>query len=242
MQLKNKRIVITGGTSGIGRELVKSLAGENDVIVIGRSHTKLAELSEQFDVKTYRADLSDLKAMEIVASEIANDHPSLDLLINNAAVQYTPRLTDPTFEYESIQKEVTINFTSICCLTSLLLPSLKASPQAMILNVNSGLGLMPKTTSAVYCATKGALNSFTRSLRYQLEETNISVFQALMPLVDTNMTDGRGQNKLSSVDAANRLIRGIEQNIEEHDIGKVKLLRYLMRVSPRAAAYLMKRA
>ncbi|BCL69476.1 putative oxidoreductase DltE [Vibrio nigripulchritudo] len=242
MELTNKKIVITGGTSGIGLDVVKSLATRNEVIVIGRDSAKLSQIESSLNVKTYQAELSDIASVEWVASAISNDHPTIDVLINNAAVQFTPSFISSDFRYENIQKEITTNFTSICCLTSLLLPSLMSSASGVVLNVNSGLGLMPKTTSAVYCATKSALNSFSQSLRYQLEGTNVRVLQALMPLVETKMTDGRGSGKLTSEDAAQRLISGIERQIEDNDIGKVKMLRWLMRLSPKAAANLMKRA
>ncbi|WP_104398952.1 SDR family oxidoreductase [Vibrio penaeicida] len=242
MELTNKKIIITGGTSGIGLDLVRMLSKQNRLIVIGRDAAKLAKLSADFNVVTYQAELSDISSVEWIASSIIKDHKKIDVLINNAAVQYTPSFTSQNFKYENIQREITTNFTSVCCLTSLLLPSLMNAPKAVILNVNSGLALMPKTTSAIYCATKSALNSFSRSLRYQLEDTNVRVLQALMPLVETKMTDGRGSGKLTSEDAANRLIEGIEKQIEDNDIGKVKLLRWLMRLSPGAAANLMKRA
>ena len=94
----------------------------------------------------------------------------------------------------------------------------------------------------MYCATQGAVNVFTQSLRYQLEDTNIRVLQAFMPLVDTPMTAGRGDGKLSAAQAAERLIHGIEKEIADHDIGKVKLLRALMCLSPPLARRIMKRA
>jgi uncharacterized oxidoreductase len=101
---------------------------------------------------------------------------------------------------------------------------------------------VPKTSSAIYCATKGALNLFSQSLRHQLEDTNIQVLQALMPLVDTNMTQERGEGKMSVNEAVSCLIKGIERNIQNNDIGKVRILRWLMRLSPQAAQKLMKRA
>ena len=173
MELTNKKIIITGGTSGIGLDLVRMLSKQNRLIVIGRDAAKLAKLSADFNVVTYQAELSDISSVEWIASSIIKDHKQIDVLINNAAVQYTPSFTSQNFKYENIQREITTNFTSVCCLTSLLLPSLMNAPKAVILNVNSGLALMPKTTSAIYCATKSALNSFSRSLRYQIKDTNI---------------------------------------------------------------------
>jgi len=116
----------------------------------------------------------------------------------------TATFIDEEFRYESISYEIALNFTSICSMTYLLLPALLHKEKAIIMNVNSGLGLTPKTSSAIYCATKGALNIFSQSLRYQLEKTNISVQQAFLDLVDTKMTKGRGKNKTAPEVAAKK--------------------------------------
>ncbi len=110
----------------------------------------------------------------------------------------------------------------------------------MIVNINSGLGLVPKTSSAVYCATKGALNILSQSLAYQFEDTNIEVKQAFLPLIDTAMTKGRGKAKISVEKAAAQIICGMQSSGPNIDIGKVKLLRLIQRLSPRLAQNIMK--
>lgn len=242
MKLNKKRIVITGGTSGIGYEMVKYLQPDNEIIVISRSANKLEELTHKFrDVISYQADLSKLDELEAVASSIVERFNTIDVLINNAAVQHTPTFVEDAFDYASINHEITLNFTSICSLTYLLLPILTHRNKAVILNINSGLALAPKTSSAIYCATKGALNIFTLSLRYQLENTNISVQQAFLELVETAMTTGRGKNKISAKEASKIILNGLERGIPDHDIGKVKLLRFLLRLAPSIAQKIMKK-
>ncbi len=241
MNIKQKRIVITGGTSGIGYEMTKYLHPDNEVIVISRNARKLNKLAQVFEgIITYKADLSKLDEMESVADAIVKNFESIDILINNAAVQYTPTFLDDEFKYENISHEISLNFTSVCGLTYLLLPVLLHQDKAVILNINSALALTPKTSSAIYCATKGALNIFTQSLRYQLEKTNISVQQVFLELVDTSMTKGRGKNKVSAEDAAITIIRGIERDIPDHYIGKVKLLRIILRLAPSIAKRILK--
>lgn len=242
MKLENRVIIVTGGTSGIGLELVKSLSQRNEIIVLGRNASLLKELKEKYSVIPYQVDLSDMAQVEWAASEVLEMHPKVDVLINNAAVQYTPAFTSDDFAYHTISDEITTNFTSICSLTYLLLPALKQAREAAIVNVNSGLALAPKTSSAVYCATKSALNAFSLSLRYQLEGSNIKVMQAMMPLVQTKMTDGRGKGKLTPVSAANALLNGVENGVLDNDIGKVRLLRWLIRLVPSVAFNMMKRA
>ncbi len=241
MKLNSKRIVITGGTSGIGYEVVKQLYANNEILVIGRDKAKLFEITETFQgIRTCQADLTKLDEVKEAANYVSGYFSHIDVLINNAGVQYTPAFLDDDFNYESINREITLNFTSICCLSYLLLPALLHNHTALIVNVGSGLGMMPKTSSAIYCATKGALNIFSRSLRYQLEDSNIRVLHAIMPLVETSMTKGRGRGKITASRAAMQLINGMEKEIPEHDIGKVKLLRLLLRLAPGVARKIMR--
>ena len=242
MKLKNKRIVITGGTSGVGYEMVKALYQENELIVIARSKEKLkAQKSEYKDIITYQADLSNVVEVQRVGEEIAGRFEHIDILINNAAVQNTPTFLEDNFSYNSISNEINLNFTAVCSLSYLLLPSLRHEEEAVILNINSGLGLSPKTNSAVYNATKGAINIFSQSLRYQLESTNIVVQQAFLQLVDTQMTKGRGKNKMTAKDACSSILDGVEKGILDNDIGKVKILRLLLRIAPSIVKKIMKK-
>ena len=238
MKLSGKRIVITGGTSGIGLELADQLAEHNDVIVVSRS----PELSRPVSGKItlIQADLARQSQLESATDRIIRSYDSLDILINNAAIQNTPDLLHDDFEFDGIHHEVTVNFTAVCQLTAMLLPLLQRAPQAAIVNVNSGLALAPKRSSAIYCATKAALDSFSRSLAYQLEGTNISVQQAFLPLVDTAMTRGRGNGKLSAENTAGKIIEGIETDRTVNDIGKVKLLRLIMRLAPSLGRKIMR--
>ena len=242
MELKGKNIVITGGTTGIGYEVVKRLHRENTLLVIAGNGRRLENLREDFPrVLTCQADLADAAAIEAAVGTIQSSLEHVDVLINNAAVQYTPKFTNPDFDHASIRREIAINFTSVCSLTAGLLPLLVDNGRASaIVNVNSGLALAPKTNSAVYCATKGALDVFTRSLRYQLAATNVSVLQAFMPLVDTPMTEGRGSGKMSAESAANHLLNGVRHGIDDHYVGKAKILRILMALTPWLARRIMR--
>ena len=243
MKLEGLNIVLTGGTSGIGYELVRRLHPRNRLAVIARSEERLAGLAAEFPgILIVRADLADREQVAAAAAEVTAQFGEIDLLINNAAVQYTPTFIDPDFSVETIDREIAVNLTSVCTLTARLLPALRHNRPAAIVNVNSGLALMPKTTSAVYCATKAAVNVFSQSLRHQLEETNVKVLQTFMPLVDTAMTAGRGRDKISARDAAAAMIDGIERDVEDHDIGKVRLLRPMTRFLPSVARRIMKAA
>ena len=123
-----------------------------------------------------------------------------------------------------------------------MLDHLRRQQTAAIVNVSSGLAIYPKTGSAVYSATKAALHSFTQSLRYQLEDTGVHVFEAIVPMVDTPMTAGRGSGKISAQECAKQMIAGIHANRDEIYIGKARLLPLLSRLAPGTAKRILKNA
>ena len=243
MRLANKRIIITGAASGIGLELVRQLYEGNELIVLARPSAGLDKLRESLpNIAVFEADLAQGDQVAACIDTIVGRYDRIDGLINNAAVQYSPRFLDDDFSYDSIASEVTVNLISPCQLCAGLLPALQRAPEAFILNINSGLALVPKTSSAVYCATKGGLNIFSQSLANQLENTDIKVMQAFPPLVDTRMTKGRGSGKLKPDEAARRIIQGVERGKDPIDIGKIKVLRQIARFIPPLARKVMKSA
>ena len=241
MTISGKRIAITGGASGLGLELVRQLASDNEIIVVARPSVALDQLSSDYpEIAIFKADLSDEMAVKQAAFDLIAGFPAIDGLINNAALQYTPSFLDDEFDYSQIANEIATNFTTPAQLCYLLLPALLNGSNPFILNVNSGLGLVPKTSSAIYCATKGALNIFSQALQNQLEQTDVAVMQAFLPLVDTAMTAGRGDGKLPPDKVASDIIKGIAARKADIDIGKVKLLRPIARFMPGLARKIMK--
>ena len=238
-----QHIVITGGASGLGLALLQHLLERNDISVIARPSPGLDLLRDGYpQIAVYEADLADIGSVEAAADLLVKSKRQIDILINNAAVQHTPKFIDDDFRYATIRWEIDVNFTSACTLIYLLMPMLWQSGSAQVLNINSGLGLVPKTSSAIYCATKGALNILTRALRNQFDGTPINVRQVFLPLVDTAMTQGRGTGKMPVDQAASTIVRQLGAHRRDIYVGKARLLRVVNRLAPGVAARLMKAA
>lgn len=229
-----RKILLTGGTSGIGRHLVDRLCDAgHQLVVLGRSETALARLkAERPAVAAYRCDLSNQQDVQDAAALIWADHPDLSVLINNAGVQFTPQFHQAGFRFDSIGYETTVNFLAPVWLTALSLQGLLAHPDGgHVVNISSGLAFYPKTTSAVYCATKAALRSFSQSLRYQ-QEGGVRVIEVILPVVDTPMTQGRGKGKMPAATAADHIMKGLRRGRPEIYVGRARLIPLLAVLAP----------
>lgn len=243
MDLKSRTILLTGATSGIGTSLCQQLtAAGAHVLAVGRSQEKLDSLHDELpQITPIRCDLARKGDVIALSQRIKSGAYPVSILINNAAVQFTPWFTDIEFSFDSIETEIDTNFTAIAWLTSLLLPHLLEHPTGgAVVNMSSGLALHPKTSSAIYCATKAALHNLSQSLRYQLEDTDVRVIEVLLPLVDTPMTHGRGSDKLTPEYAARQTIGALQSDQDELFVGKARFLPLLSRIAPAIAKNILK--
>lgn len=239
-----KTILLTGGTSGIGLALLTQLHSQgHKLLVVARNQSLLSQLQDKYEgVTAYKCDLSSRREIESLTTIISEKHADLSIIINNAGIQYTPTVLDDDFSFDSIEYETVVNFLSPVWLSTLLLPTLLQNNIASsIVNISSGLIFAPKTNSAIYCATKAAIHSYSQSLRNQLVDTIVLVQEVILPLVDTAMTKERGSNKITADEAARHIINGISNKSTEIYVGKAKLLPYLMRLSPSLVKNIMRK-
>lgn len=235
-----KKILLTGATRGIGRALVPLLLERGaHILAVARSEADLMDLQTlaPAQISILAADLRQPDLVAAVAHWVRAEHPDCTGLINNAAIMLHPDLfaTD-TDEFAGFDDEIAINLAAPVKLCTGLLPILTRH-QSFILNVTSGLAISPKASAPVYCATKAALRSFTKTLRYQCEDAKapILVSEGIMALVDTSLSRGDPSKKMRPKAAAEELLRGIENGKKEIWIERAKMLRVLHRVAPSLA-------
>lgn len=242
MKLTDNTILITGGSSGIGLALAKTFYElGNTVIVTARDNEKLNAVKSRFPgMAIFRCDLSKQTDIDELSIFIEQQYPSLNMLVNNAAIQYNYDFISEQNSINKIDYEVNTNLIATIKLCSLFLPLLLKNNHAAIVNVSSGLAISPKKSAPVYCATKAAIHNFTKAFRYQLDETHIKVFEILPPLVATPMTEGRGRNKISPDQLVSEFMNDFRNNRLESYIGKSKLLKFISRISPKLADNLLK--
>lgn len=239
MDLAGKTVLLTGGTDGIGLRLARLLRQRGAAVTItGRTPERIERAREE-GFAVIAADLATPDGVEAVIA--AAGALPLDVLINNAGMgaAHDFRVAPPLAVDD--ERTLRLNLHAPVRLIAALLPVLRARPEAMIVNVTSGLAIAPNSGSPLYCATKAALRSYTQALRAQLAGTRVHVLEALPPVVDTAMTASRSGVKLSPETCAAHIVRAMERNAAEANVGMVKVLRAVYSLSPALARRIMLR-
>lgn len=215
MNIENKTILVTGGGTGIGFAIAKVLSTKgNNLILVGRREDKLKEAVARLPKASYIvADITNDNDVENLVQQVKTKFGGLDILVNNAGTG-TAHPVDQDGIYEKAKLEIDLNYLSIVRLTERLLPFLRASKEAAIINIQSIVSYLPSAFLATYSASKAALHSYSQSLRLVLQKTNpnIHIFEVFPPYVDTDLTKGIEAEKISSAEVAQDIYNALQKN------------------------------
>ena len=240
MKMDSNTILITGGTSGIGFELAAQLLQlGNTVIITGRDQSKLDLAKKKLsNVHTFQCDVSDAKAISALYEKVISQFPELNFLINNAGVMRKLNFHTKEVDREDISSEIEINLSGSIRMVNQFLSHLKTKKSAAIMNVSSALAFVPHPELPVYCATKAGIHSFTQSLRMQLKNTNIKVFELAPPAIQTPLIEvfeGDEIKDVKPMDAGKMVryaIKGLVKDRFEILPGQSSALKFMSRVAP----------
>lgn len=190
MQLENKRILISGGSAGIGKALIAEFVekGVQDIAVLGRGKEALEKLKTDFpDVNFLMipGDVSKVGDLDSAINRINSEWGQLDILVNNAGVVSAGLL--PEISDEDIVQQINVNVTGLILLTKKAIPLLKKSNGAAIMNISSGYGYIAMPFYSVYAASKAAVRQFSDALRRELFQFPIHVMTVYPSATDTEM-------------------------------------------------------
>lgn len=237
MQLSGKTVLVTGGTDGIGAQLIRQLRDKGaTVITQGRNAARVAATRKDgFEV--IEADLSTQAGVDALLAGV--NGRSIDVLVNNAGAGADHDFREGAPDLADADAAIFLNLSAPIHLIARLMPVLKARAEAMIVNVTSGLAIAPRAGGPVYCATKAGLRSYSQALRFQLQGTPVHVLEALPPVVETKLTAGRGSRKMAPDECARQIVAAMERNANEANVGMVKLLQLVNSISPALARKIM---
>lgn len=188
MDVKTKKVLITGGSDGIGKGLaVRFLKAGSQVMVTGRNQGKLERLAREYPgILTFVNDIGKAEEREWLAKHVMEEFGNLNILINNAGIQRRTTLAEDHSPWKERQEEIDILLSAPVHLNHLLIPQmLKNNQPGMIINVTSGGAYIPQVFAPVYSACKAALHSYTLTLAHALSNTRCKVIELVPPAVQT---------------------------------------------------------
>ena len=190
MDLKNKKVFITGGSAGIGKAIIQELAsrGVQQIAVMGRRKEPMEALQKEFNAVNFliiQGNVGKADDLDKAVSAITEQWGTLDILINNAGVVSAGLLTE--LSDEDIINQININLTGLILLTKKALPLLKKSKKGAIMNISSGYGYIAMPFYSVYAATKAAVGQFSDAMRRELHQYPLHVMTVYPSATDTPM-------------------------------------------------------
>ena len=235
MNISGNTILVTGGTSGIGRALAEALHGKgNRVIIAGRRQVLLDEVTGRNPgMAGIAVDLSDHAAIAKFAESVKSRYPELNVLINNAGIAGTEDYTSDSIDLTRAYSTIQTNITSVVQLSAALLPTLRAQPKSTLMVTTSGLAFVPYPPGPVYSATKAFMHNWLDALRVQLRKTSVEVLELAPPYVQTEL-GGPQQARDPRAMPLEDFTREVMQILENNTIEKGEIL--VERVRPMRTA------
>ncbi len=258
MKVQNKVIVVTGGGSGMGRELVLHLLSKEakvvavDINEAGLQETVSLAEGNRGSVSTFVVDITDRLAVEELVQNALAKWGSVDGIINNAGIiQPFTKVAD--LSYDVIERVMNVNWLGTLYMVKAFLPHLLTRPEAHIVNISSMGGFLPVPGQTIYGASKAAVKLLTEGLHSELSNTNVKVTIVFPGAVKTNISKNSGLNNprqasaenksmkvLSPARAAQIIIDGMEKDRYRVLVGKdAKLMDLFCRMNPKSAAKLI---
>jgi short-subunit dehydrogenase len=213
--------VVTGGSSGIGAAVARSLAGRWQCVLLARGEERLRPLAEELGAEWETCDVGDREAVNRVAETILARHPEIALLVNNAGIPGRAGFLGlPPERIEAITR--TNYLGNVWCLRAFL-PALEAAAPSDVVNVVSVAGTVASGSSGPYAASKHAQLAFSRSVRNELSPRGIRVHTVLPGFVETEGFPQRSHFPNRFMRAlvaepelvAERILRAVERNRKE---------------------------
>ncbi len=192
MNLCSKTVLVTGSSRGIGKAIAEAFgkAGCNIVLNASKSKEELNETYESFQregISCHQvlADVSQYDACERLFDEIKYTFGNVDILINNAGISWLGLFSD--MHPENWQHMMSVNLYSVFNCTHLALPSMVRNHEGIILNISSMWGEKGASCEAVYSASKGGVNAFTKAMAKEVGPSGIRVNAISCGVIDTQM-------------------------------------------------------
>jgi len=175
MNLKDKVIVITGGSKGFGKTLAELFVKEGAKVVINSNNKKeIKKVANEMGVLGICADVTKEKDLEKLANKVIKKFGGIDIWINNAGLWMTHSFIED-FDMKKVRKMFDVNIIGTINGSRIALRFMKEKKSGVIINIISTAALAERPTLSTYCASKWAVNGFTKSIRVEDRDKNILI-------------------------------------------------------------------
>lgn len=189
--LKGKVAIVTGGTRGIGLEIVRLFKENGAEVVLLGSRLETVEKaintlnSEGINVEGFYPNLSDYEEVKKVADAVIKKYGKIDILVNNAGISASKSIDNTSSE--EFSKIIDLNLNAVFNMTKAVVPYMKEKGEGVILNTSSMVSIYGQPSGVGYPASKFAVNGFTKSLARELAPFNIRVNAVAPGITNTDM-------------------------------------------------------
>lgn len=222
MELKNKVVIITGGTKGLGREMALSFLKEgSSVVVCSRNKEELDKL--ETGILGVVADVTKEEEVENLAKTTLEKFGRIDIWVNNAGV-WLPHASAEEFDMNKVRKMFDVNVFGLMNGSRVAIREMKKNKSGVIVNIISDSALAPRAESSMYCSSKWAARGFTDSIREDNED--ILVISIYPGAIKTNIF---GNNKpeffddfMKAGDVANKIVENLKRENPKEELMIIK--------------------
>ncbi|MFA5987539.1 MAG: SDR family oxidoreductase [Candidatus Paceibacterota bacterium] len=177
MKLKDKVVVITGGTKGFGKALAETFIFEGaKVIVCSNDKDTLENVSKELLVDKFLADVTSFEDIEKLAQYVFKKYGTIDIWINNAGIQIAPSLVEKVGS-QKLRHLFDVNFFGYFYGCQVALLYMKKRGEGLIININSTAGLEGKPEISAYSSSKFAIKGLTESIRKEIKDSEIKIYE-----------------------------------------------------------------
>ena len=223
MELKDKIIVITGGSQGFGKELSKSFISNGSKVIISSHEKESLELSaSELFADSFIADVASFEDIKKLSEYVIQKYGKIDIWVNNAGIQIAPSLVEEV-NIEKLHYLFDVNFFGYFYGCQVALAQMKKQNSGVIININSTAGLDGKPEISAYSSSKFAIKGLTESIRKEIKDFNIQVHGVFPGGMQTDIYKEKYPEDIKEYMEVNTVIEKVINNLKS-DIPEIDFI------------------
>jgi 3-oxoacyl-[acyl-carrier protein] reductase len=186
-EFKEKVVLVTGGSRGIGKAIAETFAEENAKVVVTYKNSIDEDYFDSKNIKHFQCDVADLKAVQELVENIIKEYSGIDILINNAGITKDGLLL--RMSEEDWETVLDTNLKGVFNMTKAVSKNMMSKRYGKIINITSVVGIIGNAGQSNYVASKAGVIGFTKSVAKELASRNINCNAVAPGFIETEMTD-----------------------------------------------------